>query len=297
MTGILVLNKPKGFTSFDAVAAVRKICSEKKCGHTGTLDPMATGVLPLLLGGATRFGEILPDHDKTYIAKLKLGIRTDTLDITGKVLSKENVKTGLSAFLETAEQFKGKTEQMPPMYSAVSVNGQRLYKLARQGIEVERPTREVTVYSLDVISSDENSGEYEIRVSCSSGTYIRSLISDIGDKLGCGAVMTELNRVKANSFTIEESVTIEDLKAAKELNEIKRFLIPVDSALKAYKSVTVTQAQATRFLNGGALDTARLTDCKDKCLYRVYSPDGHFLGVGSNTDGLSLNIKKILTER
>lgn len=284
MDGILIIDKPKGFTSFDTVAVVRKICKEKKCGHTGTLDPMATGVLTVLLGGATGFCNFLPNKDKAYIASLRLGTVTDTLDITGKIISQNRVDATAADFERAISGFTGEIIQTPPMYSAVSVNGRRLYDLARQGIEIERPERKVNIFRLDILEKDEIKGEYKIYVECSSGTYIRSLVSDAGEILGCGAVLTELRRVKANGFTVDNSVTLDALRAAAEGNNILRCVLPIDTVFIDYPEISVSAAQAKRFSNGGSLLVERLQDCKGNGLYRVYSPDHIFLGLG-NIDG------------
>lgn len=224
MTGIILIDKPKDITSFGAVARVRRICGEKKCGHTGTLDPMATGLLTVMLGGATRFSELLPSHDKAYRAEFRLGTVTDTLDITGKVLETRPVSANAAQVAAALAEFVGEIEQLPPMYSAVSVNGKRLYDLARQGVEVEREPRRVTVYSAEILEANESAGEYAVSVECSSGTYIRTLISDLGEKLGCGAVLTELRRTAANGFKIDSAVTLEALSQAAESGELDRLL-------------------------------------------------------------------------
>lgn len=283
MTGIIIIDKPSGMTSFGAVARVRRICSTKKCGHTGTLDPMATGVLTVMLGGATRFCELLESHGKSYIASFRLGTVTDTLDITGKVLETRAVDCSEQQVRDAAEGFVGEISQLPPMYSAISVNGQRLYDLARQGIEVERTPRQVNIFSIDFLSANAEAGEYEIAVACSSGTYIRTLIADIGEKLGCGAVMTALRRTSANGFDIKDAVTIEQLEAAANEDRLGEILLPVDKALGGYGSVTVTEAQAKRFLNGGELFLERLK-IKGEGIFRVYSPKGDFLGLGETED-------------
>lgn len=297
MTGIILIDKPKDFTSFDVVAKVRRICGEKKCGHSGTLDPMATGVMTILLGGATRFCELLPSHDKAYVAKLKLGTTTDTLDVTGKVLEERQVTASTEDFVAVCDDFRGEITQVPPMYSAISVNGRRLYDLARQGIEVERPERQVTIRKLDILSSDEENNEYEIYVECSSGTYIRTLIADIGEKLNCGAVMTDLRRVKANGFTIQQTVTLEQLEKAASEGEVSDLLIPVESAYKSYESLTVTEAQAKRFSNGGDLLTERLKNCKGNGLYKVLDPNEKFLGLGEIDGGNSLKVVRLYIEK
>ena len=293
MTGIILLDKPKDITSFGAVARVRRICGEKKCGHTGTLDPMATGVLTVMLGGATRFIELLPSHNKAYRASFRLGTTTDTLDITGKVLETRKVDVTAEEVREKISDFVGDISQLPPMYSAVSVDGQRLYDLARQGIEVERKPRQVTVFSIDVISENEETGEYEIDVECSSGTYIRTLISDLGEALGCGAVMTELRRTKANGFEIEKAVTLEELEEAVNNGRISDLLIPVDKALEEYPVIKVSEAQAKRFRNGGELSLERLRYPRMLGFFRIYDPDGNFIGIGEIGQKDCLEIKRV----
>ena len=276
MTGFIILDKPEGITSFIGGAIVRRVTGEKKTGHTGTLDPMATGVLPVAVGGnATRFIELLPSHDKGYRASFRLGTTTDTLDITGTVLStcdnipdEEEVKNAIA-------HFQGEIEQLPPMYSAIKKDGKRLYELARQGIEVEREKRIVTIYNCDFVSYEN--GEYTIDVKCSKGTYIRSLIADIGEMLGCGAVMTALRRTLSNGFAIEDAHTEEELKSSEDVSQ---FVIPIDKALEAYPAIKVSEAQAKRFRNGGELDSARIHTKLVPSLYRVYSPDDKFLGLG-----------------
>ncbi len=296
MTGIIVLDKPKDMTSFGAVARVRRICGEKKCGHTGTLDPMATGVLTVMLGGATRFCELLPSHDKEYIASFHLGTVTDTLDITGTVLETREVKAAKSDVAAELGKFVGEISQLPPMYSAVSVNGKRLYDLARQGIEVERTPRTVNIYSAELISSDEESGEYTVSVECSSGTYIRTLISDLGEALGCGAVMTALRRTKANGFSIDKAVTLEQLSAAAENSTLGEIAIPIDTAFSDFPAVYVSEAQARRFSNGGELALERLKCPKIIGFLRVYAPSGVFIGIGEIGNGESMTVKRVFRE-
>ena len=201
MNGIICINKKQNITSFGVCAKLRGILGEKKVGHTGTLDPMAEGVLPVMIGGATRFLNFLPESDKGYRASFILGKTTDTLDITGNVTAEYENNVSESDVSEALKFFKGKIMQTPPMYSAVSVNGKRLYELARQGIEVERKEREIEIKRLELV--ENINGEYVIDVFCSKGTYIRSLIDDIGRMLGCGAVMTSLVRTSAMGFTLE----------------------------------------------------------------------------------------------
>lgn len=293
MTGIILIDKPKDITSFGAVARVRRICGEKKCGHTGTLDPMATGLLTVMLGGATRFSMLLPSHDKAYRAEFRLGTVTDTLDITGKVLETRPVSANAAQVAAALAEFVGEIEQLPPMYSAVSVNGKRLYDLARQGVEVEREPRRVTVYSAEILEANESAGEYAVSVECSSGTYIRTLISDLGEKLGCGAVLTELRRTAANGFKIDSAVTLEALSQAAESGELDRLIIPVDRALEEYPIITVSAAQARRFGNGGELSLERLKYPRTLGLFRIYDPAGAFMGLGEIGDGDSLKVKRV----
>lgn len=293
MTGIIILDKPKDITSFGAVARVRRLCSEKKCGHTGTLDPMATGVMTVMLGNTTRFIELLPSHDKAYIASFRLGTVTDTLDITGNILETRKVDSTAEQVREALRSFEGEISQLPPMYSAVSVNGQRLYDLARKGIEVERKPRQVTVYSIDMISENEENSEYSIAVECSSGTYIRTIISDLGEMLGCGAVLTDLRRTKANGFSIENAVTLEELENAVNNGNIGSVLIPVDRALEGYPVIKVSAAQAKRFSNGGELDLQRLKYPRMIGLFRIYDPENNFIGLGEIGTGDSLSVKRV----
>ena len=273
MTGILLIDKPEGMTSFVAAARVRRMTGVKKTGHTGTLDPMATGVLPVLLGGATRFCELLPSHDKAYTATLRLGTITDTLDITGEVLETREVNVSRAELERALEGFSG----------------------ARQGIEVERESRRVTISSLELIGCDEENGEYTISVECSAGTYIRSLVSDIGEKLGCGAVMTALRRTKANGFPIDGCITLDELAQLAQEGKIEEKIIPVEQALDSYRSVFVTAPQARRFGNGGALSLERLhlNDPSENESVRVFAPGNEFLGMGE-VDQDELKVKRLL---
>lgn len=296
MTGIICINKDKGITSFGVVAKCRGILHEKKAGHTGTLDPMATGVLPIMLGGATRFLNYLPDSDKGYRASLLLGKTTDTLDITGNVLRENEVNVNREDFLSALDKFRGAVMQTPPMYSAKSVDGVRLYDLARQGVEVERKPCRVEIKSLTLVENKGN--EYVIDVLCSKGTYIRSLIDDIGRELGCGAVMTELVRTKAMGFTLDDCVSLDDLQSRRDSNPVFDDLLKsVEEMFCGYRAVTVSEAQSKRFANGGELDINRVRaelDVGELC--RVYSNDSNFLGLGQR-DGETLRVARLLTKR
>lgn len=285
MTGFIVVDKPTDITSFGAVARVRRITGEKKAGHTGTLDPMATGVLPIMLGGATRFAELMPTHDKSYRATIRLGLTTDTLDITGQVLSTAPVTTDADRFEKLLKTFVGEIKQLPPMFSAVSKNGVRLYELARQGVEIEREERTVTVYSADLLSAHEENHEFVVDVTCSAGTYIRTLAADIGTALGCGAVLSALRRTRANGFSLQESVTLEQLEKDAQNGEAEKHLLPVDKVLGSYPMIKVTPAQSIRFKNGGALDLARIKPQNSTGYFRVYSDENLFLGIGEIREG------------
>ena len=293
MTGIILLDKQQNITSFSACNRVKHALAVKKAGHTGTLDPMATGVLTIALGSATRFIELLPVHDKAYTARVKLGVTTDTLDITGNVISQSEVSVSEKELEEAVMKFKGDIMQKPPMYSAVFKDGKRLYELARQGVEVERDERPVTVF--DIKASDFDGVEFTLDVSCSAGTYIRTLCDDIGKKLGCGAVLTELRRTKANGFDIAECHTLEEIKEAAENGSVEKFIIPVEKCFECYDGVTVSEGQAKRFSNGGELSLDRINCNFENTLYRVYSPDSKFLGLGlADTESKVLKVRRLL---
>lgn len=295
MTGIICIDKPQGMTSFAVCSRLRKIFGEKKVGHAGTLDPLATGVLPVMIGGATKFLSHLPEHDKGYLAEFELGKTTDTLDITGNLTGEFPVNCSDEQVRYAVESFKGKIMQVPPMYSAVSVGGKRLYELARSGVEVERQSREVEIKKLDMLP--KNSDYYVIDVLCSKGTYIRSLIDDIGKKLGTGAVMTSLCRTQACGFSLADCNDLESLFAAKEAGEdMQKYLLPVENVFLQFEKLTVSQAQSIRFKNGGALDAERIkSPIAESSVYRVCSPNGEFLGLGMEENS-QLKVKRLLVE-
>ena len=299
MTGIICINKDKDITSFGVVSKVRGITKEKKAGHTGTLDPMATGVLPVLLGGATKFLDYLPESDKGYRAEFVLGKTTDTLDITGNVTGEYQVNAGAEQVKEALNSFKGTISQLPPMYSAVSVNGKRLYELARQGVEVERQVRDVEIKKLELVESDDLTHTYAIDVLCSKGTYIRTLIDDIGRKLGCGAVMTSLVRTYAMGFSLKDCVTVGDLQKMKDSGtDFKKILIPIEKMFDCYESVFVSQTQARRFSNGGALSADRIKKNLSEKIYKVYSPDQEFSRLGEYLKSSNeLKVLRLLTRK
>ncbi len=282
MNGLLLVDKGKGFTSFDVVAITRKLTSQKKIGHTGTLDPNATGVLPLLLGNATKAQDIIPNHDKEYVAGFKLGLTSDTLDIWGEIKSEVKSEVTLSELEKVLKHFRGEIEQIPPMYSAVSVDGKRLYDLARKGIEVERKPRKITVYELELLDFDENNQSGVLKVFCSKGTYIRSLIDDIGNELGVGAVMTSLDRTKACGFLKEECMSLDKIKELSPA-EIEEKLISTENLFISFPELKVSEAQAKRFSNGGALDISRTAlrsaENIEGNIYRI-KYDDKFFGLG-----------------
>lgn len=298
MTGIICVNKEKDITSFGVVAKLRGITGEKKTGHTGTLDPMATGVLPVMFGGATRFLNFLPDSDKGYRATFKLGMTTDTLDITGEVTSQSEVAVNSTDVKNAMRDFVGVIDQIPPMFSAKSVDGVRLYDLAREGKTVEREACKVEIKELELVAFDETEHIYQIDVLCSKGTYIRSLIDDIGKKLGCGAVMTELVRTKAMGFDLSDCVTLAELQERKDSGKgFDDVLIDIERMFDCYKKVRVSPAQSTRFFNGGALDINRVQkNIMPDEICAVYSDKNEFLGLGQR-QGEELKVLRVLSVR
>lgn len=280
MNGIIILDKPSGFTSFDAVAVLRGLSHQKKIGHTGTLDPMATGVLPILLGRAAKALNFLPDTGKEYVASFRLGERRDTGDITGEVVERSPAPVALEALEAALPRFRGEILQVPPMYSAVSVGGKRLYELARKGLEVERPARPVTISRLELLSYDPQTKEGSLRVGCSKGTYIRVLLEDLARAAGSCGAMTALRRTSACGFSQEDAHSLEALKALAAEGRLEEALLPVEGLFALYPAVRVSPAQATRFQNGGGLDLARLRGVPEGGLCRVKSPQGLFLGLG-----------------
>ena len=238
LSGGLLINKPEGVTSFDVVSKVRKLFSTKKVGHTGTLDPMATGVLTVLVGRGVKAADFLVNHDKSYRAGLLLGITTDTEDITGKVLEKCDKLPTEEQVRDACARFVGNIKQIPPMYSALKVNGRKLYDLARQGIEVEREAREISIYSLSVTEVSASEGKYILDVSCSKGTYIRTLCADIGRELGCGGVMSSLERSSLGGFGLDMCTTLKELEDESFEERCKR-IIPLDTLFSGYKKAVL----------------------------------------------------------
>ena len=291
MNGLVLIDKPEGMTSFTAASIMKRAFNTKRVGHTGTLDPLATGVLPVLIGRATRLTSFILESDKRYIATVRLGITTDTLDITGTVLSESKVCVTREELEKALDSFLGEYMQMPPMYSAIRINGQRLYDLARKGEEAERSARLVKIKELQLLEFD--GVNFKIDVTVSKGTYIRSLADDIGKKLGCGATMTALRRTKTAGFSIEDCADPDIIKLDPE-----KYLLKPELAVPQFKNVFVTEKQAARFINGGELDVKRLTlpESDDK-IFKVFSKT-EFLGLGEiNEDNSSLTVKCVIAER
>ena len=278
MNGILIINKSKGYTSHDIVAKVKKITG-KKVGHTGTLDPLATGVLPLLIGKGTLCSKYLINHNKTYKVLLKLGIKKSTGDEEGdivqeeivdeEILNEKNVKTVLESFL-------GEQEQIPPIYSAIKVKGKKLYEYARKGQKVEIQPRKITIYDIELLKIDKENKEIQYEVSCSKGTYIRSLCEDIAKKMSTVGYMKELQRTKVGTFTIEQSIAVEDLNE----KNIKEYIITIEELFKDLKNIELNEKKLQLFLNG-----VKLSFDLEEGIYKIYS-NQQFIGIGVVKDKL-----------
>ena len=285
MDGIVIVDKPTGWTSQDVVSKLRGVFKTRRIGHGGTLDPMATGVLPVFVGRATRAVEFFEHAEKTYEATLRLGISTNTEDITGEILEEKPVNVTEEQLLETLSRFRGDIFQIPPMYSAIKINGQKLCDLARKGREVERKPRPVTIYALDCLSFEGTTAK--LRIHCSKGTYIRTLCKDIGAALGCGGTMEALRRVAAGDYEISEAVTMETLIKAEDPGA---FLLPTDSLFASYPAVTLTEKQTLRCRNGNQFSVAM-----EPGTYRAYSPEGEFLMLARVEDGVMSTIKSFFS--
>lgn len=285
-TGILIVHKPAEWTSHDVVAKLRGVFKEKRIGHAGTLDPMATGVLPVFLGRATRVVEFATEGQKEYIAGIRLGETTDTQDITGTVLTKNDVSISKTQLEEVFPLFMGDILQIPPMYSAIKIQGKKLYELARKGKEVERPPRPITITAMELLPEKNQYGDHMLRIECSKGTYIRTICHDIGEKLGCGATMSSLLRTKAAGFTLEQSYDLSHIVANENPHSL---LLPVDSYF-SQDSFTITENQEKKLLNGTSfqLEKAQLiTDGK----YKVYGVNNSFLALCDVKEGSVHTIK------
>lgn len=283
VSGILVIDKPAGWTSMDVCAKLRGIFHEKRVGHGGTLDPMATGVLPVFIGRATRAVEFAEKSDKEYIAALKLGVITNTQDTSGEVLEERPVQVSREQLEAVLERFRGDILQVPPMYSAIKINGKKLYELARKGREVERPARPVTIKALEIVEQ-QGKDLYMIQVRCTKGTYIRTLCHDIGQALGCGGCMASLRRTMAAGFTLERAHTLEDVQAAPDPTAL---LLPVDSLFRDWARLMVSAGVEKKIRNGMTAVLPGLIPGK----YRVYSQDEIFLALCRAQGGKLTTIK------
>ncbi len=292
--GILILYKPQGWTSFDVIAKARGILATRKVGHSGTLDPMATGVLPIFMGRATKAVDMQIIKDKEYIATFRLGLNTDTGDITGEVIKQAQVTAGIDDVLAQLDNFRGEITQLPPMYSAVKINGQPLYKLARRGVQaeqVERKPRIAVIKELEMMADEKLSeNEYKIRVLCSEGTYIRTLVEDIGENLGCGAVLTSLSRTKACGYTLDQCITLEQLQQARIDEKIDDMIVNVDSVFMHLDRIDLSSELAKRLLNG-----ARSRIAKADGDYRVYYKD-KFYAIANVTEK-KMSVVKLFVEK
>ena len=281
MNGIVIIDKPQGWTSQDVTARLRRVFNTRRIGHGGTLDPMATGVLPVFVGRATRGVEFFEHAEKTYEAVLQLGLTTDTEDTSGTVLEEKEVRISESQFLNILPKFRGEIQQIPPMYSALKVDGQKLCDLARKGKTVERKPRPITIFELECLEFTGTTAR--LRVRCSKGTYIRTLCKDIGEALGCGGCMAALRRVTAGEYTIAESVPLDVLL---ETENPESYLRPVDSMFRNYPEVRLSPKQEQRCRNGNAFSVNMAEGT-----YRVYGQNGDFLALSKVEDGVMSTIK------
>ena len=286
MNGIVIVDKPQGWTSQDVVSKLRGVLQTRRIGHGGTLDPMATGVLPVFVGRATRGVEFFEHAEKTYETVLRLGITTDTEDITGTVLSEQDAFVTGSQLEAVLERFRGEIMQIPPMYSAIKIGGQKLVDLARKGKEVERKPRPVTIHELTLLGMEADG--IHLRVRCSKGTYIRTLCKDIGEALGCGGCMAALRRVSAGSYTIEEAVPLKELI---ESVDPGKYLRDVDTMFSAHPAVTLTPNQEKRCRNGNSFSVNL-----EPGTYRAYGQNGEFLMLAQVNDGIMSTVKSFFEE-
>lgn len=284
MNGILLVDKPPDFTSHDVVAKLRGMLHERRIGHSGTLDPMATGLLVVFVGRATRAVEFTESDEKEYIAGIRTGLATDTQDISGTVLSSCGHRPAREEFAAALPAFLGEQQQIPPMYSAIKIGGKKLCDLARKGIEVERRPRTITIHALELLG--ENNGDFLLRVACSKGTYVRTLADDIGRKLGTGAALSSLRRTRAGAFSVENAHTLAEIQAFADRGEAQSLLLAVDSLFDEFPAVTLSAEQRKKCLVG-----AKFPFSAEDGDYRVYGPDGDFLMLGRIEAGEVRTIK------
>ena len=284
MNGIILIDKPQGWTSHDVVGKLRGILHERRIGHSGTLDPLATGLLVVFAGRATRAVEFAEADRKEYIAGLRLGISTDTQDITGRIINEGTDLPDEIQLRKALERFKGELEQIPPMYSAVKVGGKKLYELARKGESIERKPRHITVFGLETAGREDN--DYILNVVCSKGTYIRTLCHDIGTALGCGGCMSSLRRTKSGVFSVEDAYTITEVQDAADRGEADQLLLPADTLFAGYPELRA-DAASEKLLRNGCIVDASAPDGR----FRVYSEKGEFLLLGDVKNGRMKTVK------
>ena len=283
--GIIIIDKPADWTSMDVCAKLRGILKTRKVGHAGTLDPMATGVLPVFVGQATRGVSFAESGEKEYVAVLRLGLVTDTQDISGRVLEERHPAVTAEELAAVLPRFTGDIEQIPPMYSAIKIGGQKLYELARRGQEVARKPRSITIHALELLEGE--SADWTVRVRCSKGTYVRTLCHDLGSALGCGGCMSSLRRKRAGSFTLSQAVTMQQVLDFAAGQDPQQLLMPVDAVFAAHPPLIVTLGQAAKLKNG-----AQVKDWQfQPGTYRVYAEDGEFLLLGRVEGGVLTTIK------
>ena len=283
--GILVIDKPAGWTSQDVAAKLRGVFHERRVGHGGTLDPMATGVLPIFIGRATRAAEFAESAEKEYIAGLRLGLVTNTQDTTGEALEEHPVCVTREEVQAALQRFLGQISQIPPMYSAIKINGQKLYELARKGKEVARKPRSITIHELELQAG--GGAEYLLRVRCSKGTYVRTLCHDLGAALGCGGCMSSLRRTRAGSFTLEQALTMQQVLEFAAEHDPQQLLMPADALFAESLPLIVTMGQAAKLKNGAQIKDWQFAPGT----YRVYAEDGEFLLLGRVENGVLTTIK------
>lgn len=284
MNGIILVDKPQDWTSHDVVAKLRGVLHERRIGHSGTLDPLATGLLVVFVGRATRAVEFAEADSKEYITGLHLGVSTDTQDITGNIVAESAALPDEAALREAIGRFIGDIEQIPPMYSAIKIGGKKLYELARRGESVERAPRKITVSAIDIAGRDGD--DYILNISCSKGTYVRTLCSDIGEALGCGACMSSLRRTRAGAFSVDEAHSLADIEAAAREGRLSDIILPVDTLFAPFPKLTVSQSAAKRLKNGNIIKISA-----EDGDYRVYSDPEEFLLLGRVEGGKLKTIK------
>ncbi len=288
MDGVLNIYKPVGITSFDVIRRLKKVCNTKKIGHTGTLDPLASGVLPICLGRATKAVDLIMNDYKVYKAELKLGVITDTYDREGKILDTSSIDIQKEEIEKCIKSFTGDIFQIPPMYSAIKINGKKLYELARKGVEIPREPRPITIYDIDIL--DINIPFVTFQVKCSKGTYIRSLCYDIGNKIGCGGTMWNLERIQSGIFNKDTAVEIDSIST----DNLIEYLIPIDRIFNNFDKLVINTTAEKLLINGVRVSNKHLiNNAKENIMYRIYNENDTFLGLGSRND-IGLKIEKLL---